>query len=261
MNVTEYGNPNEIKKTCEWTGKEFVVDWKHRTQRFIDKTAMYEWRKNQNREMVSCLTCGNMFERYKRILHPRSGKLTQYCSNECNKKSAAKKEKLRAWIKTNNPMNKEECRDKIRKTKLIQYGNSSYNNIDKLRQTMMNKYGVPYAVYLPQCKSNGKRISKFQRKIYENTLSQHPDAILEKYLSDVQKAVDIYIPSIKKVIECHGDYWHCNPSKCEPHYYNKLVHLTAKEIWERDAAKRMVLESNGYVVEVVWENTNKRFKH
>ena len=65
MNKTCYDNPIKIKKICEWTGKEFVVDQKHKNQRFINKDAMYAWRKSQNREMVRCLACGHLFERYK----------------------------------------------------------------------------------------------------------------------------------------------------------------------------------------------------
>jgi len=261
MNITKFGNPNEIKRICEWTGKEFVVDWKHRNQRFINKDVMYAWRKSQNRETINCPTCGNPFERYKRILHPRSGKLTQYCSNKCSVSSDDKRKILQKWIKKNNPMNNLISRNKIRQSKIQRYGDGNYNNIDKMIDTNNKKYGVPYAVYLPQCKSNGKRISKFQKQEYEKILLQYPDAKIEEYLPNVQKFVDIYIPSVKKVIECHGDYWHCNPIKCSSDYYNKVVHLTAQEIWDRDDKKRKLLEQSGYQVEVVWENTNKHFKH
>ena len=41
--MTPYGNPEKIKKICEWTGKEFEVDCKHRKKRFIDTLAMYVW--------------------------------------------------------------------------------------------------------------------------------------------------------------------------------------------------------------------------
>lgn len=261
MNETCYGHPTEIKNICEWTGKEFVVDWKHRGRRFIDRQAMYEWRKDQNRETINCPVCGNPFERYKNILHPRTGKPTQYCSNECSTKSDEKRDKLRVWISTNNPMNNPISVNKIRQSKLLAYGVPYYNNGPKQRQTMLDRYGVPCAFFLPQCKSNGCRISKFQRRIYESILSQHPDAELEKYLFDTQKFVDIYIPSIRKVIECHGDYWHCNPTKCAPDYYNRLVHLTAQKIWDRDKQKEDLLKSKGYNVEIVWENANKQFKH
>ena len=261
MNETCYGHPTEIKKICEWTGKEFVVDWKHRNRRFIDKKAMYDWRKANNHETVKCLNCGVPFDRYKNILHPRSGKLTQYCSNECNVKSVEHKTVCKKLFEKNNPMNNVASREKIKQSKLKRYGDSNYNNMPKNIKTCMTKYGVPYTCYLPKCKSNGKRISKFQRELYVDILKKHPDAELEKYLPNVQKFVDVYIPSIKKVIECHGDYWHCNPTKCSPTYYNKLVHLTANEIWDRDKKKEELLKNNGYDVEIVWENTNKRFRH
>ena len=250
MNETCYGHPTEIKKICEWTGKEFVVDWKHRNRRFYDKQAMYEWRKAQNHEMVACPTCGKLFDRYKNILHPRSGKLTQYCSNECSAKSIEKRNNLQKWILTNNPMNNPSSVDKIKQSKLERYGLPYYNNQPKMINTNMEKYGVPYTWYLPKCKSNGNRVSGFQKRIFIEIKQKYPDAELEKYLPDVQKAVDIYIPSIKKVIECHGDYWHCNPTKCAPDYYNKVVHLKASEIWTRDKQKEELLKNNGYDVEI-----------
>ncbi len=262
MNITAYGNPEKIKKICEWTGKEFYVDWKHRHQKFIDKNAMYQWRKSQNHEIVNCLNCGKPFKRYKHILHPRTGKPTQYCSNKCNRSSVCVNEKKRKWgLSNKNHWNDPECQKKVGKTKFERYGDSNYNNMEKYKITMMTKYGVPYAVYLPQCNSCGIQISKFQKRVYTEILKQHTDAKLEVYLSDVQKSVDIFIPSENKVIECHGDYWHCNPLKCKPDYYNKLVHLTAQEIWDKDNKKKEVLENAGYEVDVVWENTNKHFKH
>jgi len=248
-----------IKKICEWTNQEFFVDFKHRNQRFINKEAMYAWRKNQNREIVKCLNCGKDFERYKRILHPRTGKPTQYCSNYCNITSKEKKEKLSKWMKSNNPMNDEKFREKISKTKFKKYGDKKYNNYEKCKDTMFKKYGVTCAFDIPNIvKSNGKRISSFQKSIYENIKKEHPDAILEHYLKDVKKSVDIYIPSLKKIVECFGDYWHCNPKKYNESYYHKGVHKTAKEIWENDAKRLQYLKNNGYFIEVIWENSSKK---
>lgn len=261
MNVKNYEKMDNIKKICEWTGKEFIVDWKHRNQRFINKQVMYEWRKGQNREIVKCLSCGKPFERYKKILHPRSGKLVQYCSNKCSVSSNEKKNKLRLWIKDHNPMNNPLSIEKIASTKLERYGDSTYNNMEKNKNTCMTKYGVPYSVYLPQCTSCGIRISKFQRRVYTEILKLEIDAKLEVYLHDIKKMVDIFIPSKNKIIECYGDYWHCNPLKCQPYYYNRLVHLTAQEIWNRDEERIQEMKNAGYDVEIVWENTNKIFKH
>lgn len=254
MNITSHGNPTQIERVCEWTGKTFIVDWKHRNQRFIDKHAMYEWRKTQNREQAKCLTCGNSFERYKIAKHWRTGTKPSYCSTKCLAASPVRRQAAKEWTIKNQPMNNPDSREKIRQSKLTRHGNPTYNNIRKHRKTMMNRYGVACPFFLPTCKSNGRRISKFQRKHYEKILKQFPDAELEKYLKDVQKAVDIFIPSTKQIIECHGDYWHCNPVKYLPEYYNKLVHLTAKEIWKRDCEKKNLLELAGYSVEVIWEN-------
>jgi hypothetical protein len=261
MNTTQFGNPEKIKRICEWTGKEFYIDYKHRKQRFIDKNAMYEWRKSQNRETVTCLNCGKPFERYKKILHYRSGKPTQYCSVICSQSSIEVSEKQKEWTIKHQPMNNPLSVQKIAITKCERYGDPNYNNIEKNKQTCMSRYGVPYSVYLPQATSNGVRISKFQKRVYTDMLKIYTDAKLEVYLHDVQKSVDIFIPSKNKVIECYGDYWHCNPDKCQPDYYNKLVHLTAQEIWDKDSQKQEILKKSGYNVEVVWENTNKTFKH
>lgn len=261
MTETCYGHPIEIKKVCEWTGKEFVVDWKHRGRRFINKQAMYEWRKAQNREMVKCLTCGTPFERYKTAKHWRNGEKPSYCSVDCCVHSIKRIDAARQWTIKNQPMNNSASVEKIKQSKLMSYGVSYYNNAPKQRQTMLDRYGVPCAFFLPKSKSNGKRVSGFQRRVFVEIVKQHPDAELEKYLPDVQKFVDIYIPSIRKVVECHGDYWHCNPSKCAPDYYNRLVHLTAQKIWDRDKQKEDLLKSNGYTIEIVWENTKKQFGH
>jgi hypothetical protein len=40
-----------------------------------------------------------------------------------------------------------------------------------------------------------------------------------------------------KIIEYHGDYWHCNPEKYEETFVNKHSKYTAKEIWKRDEEK------------------------
>ena len=261
MNKTCYGNPQNIKHICEWTGKVFYVDYKHRNQRFIDKNSMYEWRKSQNRETIVCLHCKNSFERYKINKHWRNGRKMEYCSLQCWSNSIEFRDKKREWTIKNQPMNNADSVNKIKETKLKRYGDANYNNLEKNKQTMMDRYGVPFSFYLPKCKSNGKRVSNFQKRIYVDVLKLFPDARLEEYLRDVQKSVDIFIPSKKKVVECFGDYWHCNPNKFQRDYYNELVHLTAQQIWDKDKSRIELLKENGYEVEIVWENTNKKFKH
>jgi hypothetical protein len=255
-----YGHPKTVDITCKNCNEIFNVEWEFRNRIFCSVNCKCESDTKEHHEKVNCLTCGTLFDRYKNIKHPRSGKLKQYCSNECSVKSIEKKRQLRDWIKNNNPMDNQLSIDKISQTKLDRYGDKYYNNPEKNKETMMLKYGVPYAFYLPSCKSNGIRISKFQRKVFDSILVEFSDAKLEEYLPDVQKCVDIYIPSIKKVIECHGDYWHCNPECFLPIYYNESTHLTAQEMWDKDNKKKKILEDAGYIVEIIWENVHKKLK-
>lgn len=63
-----------------------------------------------------------------------------------------------------------------------------------------------------------------------------------------------------KIIEYHGDYWHCNPIKYEPDYHHTTIGKTAEDIWARDADKVSYAEQNGFEVLCVWEtdyNNNK----
>ena len=58
----------------------------------------------------------------------------------------------------------------------------------------------------------------------------------------------------KFIVECFGDYWHCNPSIYEGNFYNKSIKLTAKEKWEKDKNKIQKLKDKGFEVLVLWES-------
>jgi len=66
-------------------------------------------------------------------------------------------------------------------------------------------------------------------------------------------APDFYIPSKKLIIEAYGDYWHANPSIFSDS--KKIFKIkTAKEIWEKDALKKLTFETNGYRYLFFWES-------
>jgi very-short-patch-repair endonuclease len=58
----------------------------------------------------------------------------------------------------------------------------------------------------------------------------------------------------KYIIECYGDYWHCNPAKYTADYYNRGKKKTAAEIWKRDEGRKRELEQLGYKVLYFWEH-------
>lgn len=100
------------------------------------------------------------------------------------------------------------------------------------------------------------RISKFQLDVYE---------FLDKNIWKMEYAipntvytVDLCNPDTKEIIECYGDYWHCNPKLYEENFYHKRAHKTAKEIWTKNACRISGLEKLGYKVKIIWERDWKR---
>lgn len=239
-------------RVCSWCNISFkTIPSSSKTM--CSRKCMYEWRKAQNWETVDCLNCKTPFQRRKHEKHYRTGLPRQYCSNLCSLTSIQKRDSLRNWGSSKrNHWNNPKVQAKVGKTKLKKYGDKNYNNLAKNIKTCNGKYGVPYAILVAP-KSNGHRISAPQRIIYEQVLIKYSDAILEKWLPDAQKSVDIFIPSEKKIIEIYGTYWHCDPRKYQPDYFNKAVKMTAQAIWDRDAARVRYLEDLGYSVEVIWE--------
>jgi G:T-mismatch repair DNA endonuclease (very short patch repair protein) len=109
-------------------------------------------------------------------------------------------------------------------------------------------------------KHSSKR-SMFELTVYLNLLPLFNN-INNKYvvsLINVKIYPDIVIND-KFIIECMGDYWHCNPFYCDAGYLNKRMNKTASEIWKKDEKRKCILESLGYNVVNIWEkdwNENK----
>jgi hypothetical protein len=239
-----------ICDVCRTTYQAKVV-----TARFCSRKCMYMWRKTNNWEDVACIGCGSIFHRRKNEKHYRTGLPRQYCSNKCSLSSSQKKEKLTTWaLSENNHWNDPKIQAKIKETKKRLYGDENYNNSPKQVRTAFQKYGT-YTIWLG--KSQGKRITKPQIKLYEQIKQQHQDAELEKWLPDAQRSVDIYIPSENRIIELYGTYWHADPRKYTADYFNKATKLTAKEMWNRDEKRNSFLKSLGYKIDVVWELDTK----
>lgn len=56
------------------------------------------------------------------------------------------------------------------------------------------------------------------------------------------------------IVECYGDFWHCNPQKYSPDYYNRGLKYEAHERWTKDQNRQKELESMGYHFLVLWES-------
>jgi G:T-mismatch repair DNA endonuclease (very short patch repair protein) len=56
------------------------------------------------------------------------------------------------------------------------------------------------------------------------------------------------------VIECNGDFFHCNPEIYDENFKNPKTGLTAKQIWERDKFKNDTYVAAGYNTITLWES-------
>ena len=236
----------KVELTCKFCNKKFYALKDAKYRRFCSKECVREWRKYNSHEIKKCLNCGQEFKAYK-FLEQR------YCSNECNRTSIEKREKLKIWANSDaNPRKSKEVNDKIKETMLERYGTKALTNIDKIKETTMKNHGVPYAFN----KCRGK-ISKIQKQYYEHIKVTFPDAKLEYYLKDVELFADIYIPSINKVIEIQGDFWHMNPKQFNESYVNPVSNIVAKDKWDEDKKRKHILENAGYNVKIIWESELK----
>lgn len=229
-----------IEKTCPICNRVFQTDKRHNRTTCSEKCQQAYMQRSDVRQKTYQSTQRALFKKYG-VDHP--SKMHTHIAS-------VKSSKLKKYGNPNyvNP-------EKAKQTKLAKYGDADYNNGEQTKKTCLKKYGTTCVFHSPYCpKAAGRRISKFQRSVYDTILKKHADALLEEYLVDAQKSVDIYIPSQRKIIECFGDYWHMNPTKYDPTFYNKSMKLTAQEIWDRDAQRLDHLRSYGYTVEVIWES-------
>lgn len=140
---------------------------------------------------------------------------------------------------------------------------------DKIKNTLMEKYGVTNPIYLVQNRNNGqeslphiKTIEFLKSLGYE----QNKDFVSEerKLLNAFNKELnkmycprpDIIFPNKKLVIEIYGNHWHANPNMYKP---NDVIHLwtgnfTAKEIWDKDIIRENHIKSLGYDIIILWED-------
>jgi G:T-mismatch repair DNA endonuclease (very short patch repair protein) len=129
---------------------------------------------------------------------------------------------------------------------------------DKIKNTMINNWGVPCGIFLPQHKVSNSR-SKPHIKVEEylkskkiNFKSEVKNMFIKNNYSPI---VDILIENNKTVIEIYGNYFHGNPLMykeddiIKKYSGNKFV----KEIWEEDEKRINQIKEFNYDVIILWE--------
>lgn len=92
-----------------------------------------------------------------------------------------------------------------------------------------------------------------------NKIEQKVFNLLKKFKVKFQTQVEIdkynvdFLVDDRYIIECYGDFWHCNPQKYKPDYFNKGKKKTAREIWNRDLERKKKFQELGYKFINLWE--------
>ena len=107
--------------------------------------------------------------------------------------------------------------------------------------------------------AKGYSISKAEKEIQNFLLNLFE--IESQYVILKEKKSFIYDIAYKnKIIEYHGDYWHCNPKKYPAEYFNRRLKCTAGEKWIKDQDKLKIIKDAGFDVLVIWEYDYKKNK-
>ena len=215
------------------------------------------------REKRNCLCCNSIFE-------VTPSRKTKYCSKECYWSYRNKNPEIKIQSnQTDNRLEKKcincETIYKVHKyRKNVKYCSILCHN-DYRRKTIIcptcekdfttpNFKGSKYCSV--ECAGKGvlKRKSKFSEDVFR-FLKKYYNVEDEKYenINGRKYFGDILLNDYNIIIECNGDYWHCNPKIYDETYFNEKVRKTAKEIWMYDKIKEDNFKSIGYIVIILWE--------
>lgn len=252
---------NGENKKCLICNKEYYVPKvRIKTSRYCSFNCRI---KGQNTELnplikikiLNCAGCGKQ----KKVKPSCKAK---YCSIKCSRKNQSQK-KLNKITKECLFCKKEYKIHKYRKNTSKYCSVDCFNN---QRNQILN---------CPSCKKNFKSPKYEKRKYcseecfakgFNKRKSQFSEEIIEFIKNEqifietefaIYNNVRNYYPDIKiknKLIECYGDYWHCNPIKFSGTYYHTKKRKIANEIWKYDKERIDFLNSLGYEVLVIWEN-------
>jgi G:T-mismatch repair DNA endonuclease (very short patch repair protein) len=102
----------------------------------------------------------------------------------------------------------------------------------------------------PKHTQQSTNLNKIETKVH--TLLKQMGVTIVPHASVGKYNVD-FLVNEKYIIECHGDFWHCNPVTYASEYYNRGKKKTAAEIWQRDAERIAYFTTIGYEVLCLWE--------
>ena len=105
-------------------------------------------------------------------------------------------------------------------------------------------------------KKKEQRKTRISRTKIESTVAHFLDnlGIVYRQNQNIGRFNVDFLVDDKYIIECYGNFWHCNPQKYPPDFYNRGLKCEAHERWNKDQKRQEELESLGYQFLALWEN-------
>lgn len=204
--------------------------------------------------IFTCKKCKNERTVTKKVFFTNRIK-NHLCTKCLKEKNYFNKYGYKSWNQNPLIQKKQHTSESIRK----QWQNQNYRKMQI--QSMHNRWkDESYKSKMGKLFISKK--NKFQTSVFEQMLQKDKNWIMEYPIPDTNFFVDLYNVKTRQIIECFGDYWHCNPKKYNKNYYHNRIHKTAKEIWKHDKDRIKTLTKLGFNVKIIWESawnaSNKR---
>lgn len=268
--LKKYGNLNNFEKVKQTKlkkyGDEFYTNIEKSEKTKLEKYGDEHY-NNREKFHKTCLTKYGI-KTFVNVEKAKKTKLEKYGDeNYIN----SDKIKLAYQNKTNEE--KQEIVNKVKKTKQERYGNENYNNIEKYKQTCLEKYGVSsysktnkfkYGINWDnvvskqiETKKKNKTLNTSKTEIISyNLLKTKFKNVKYQYKSEQYPfACDFYIPELNLFIECNYHWTHgghpFNENNLEDQkklkewkiknteYYNNAINTwVIRDVYKRNIAKK-----------------------
>ena len=135
--------------------------------------------------------------------------------------------------------------EKGMKTKLNKYGDASFNNIDKMKKTCIEKYGVTYPCLTPQARpyQRSKTNSNFAEKLINENISFIPEYSISYYAFDFK--VDNILIEINPT-PTHNSTWGLYNNPKDKYYHYTKCNIAIENgyrcicIWDWDDENKVI---------------------
>ena len=259
-------------RTCLTCGKQFTINsW--RSDKFCSIQCAANFHKK--RVVKKCLNCGKEFE-----IPNYMDKKQHFCSTKCSGEYHSKHhihksmEERKCIVKKCLNCGKEFNVYPYRKNAKFcskkchyEYGRVNFKcqicgcNYSEEKNVAKNNINV--SMFCPKCRTLTST-SAFEIDIRNHLIKEYNECNVLKNQKIQYKQNHYIYPDIilfnKLIIECNGDFFHCNPLFYDKNYFNPKIKKYAHEIWKKDNKKIEIYKKNNYNIITIWESEWKNNK-